>query len=258
MKLQIIVSNLNPLKYYRLLIRIYRLRFLLFNPRIPIEILYQLSGVGIEVGALSNPLFLPKAEKVFYADIVDEATLKSDLENLGFFGYNSRKFVSITYFISLNGVSFPDIADNTFDFVVSSHSLEHSSNPICNLVDYIRVVRVGGLVYTRIPNKDFTYDKNRSSTDPQKLIQKFVNKQFGFELGEFIEMVSNSLNEVYFDYNQEDIYSQYVKQNGHHHIYVYDLNNIIKLIDYIIDITECKLIYINNSGMDIDFCLKKM
>ena len=49
--------------------------------------------------------------------------------------------------------------DGTFDFLYASHVLEHFSNPIAVLKEWLRVVKVGGYVYFAVP--DFTlYEKN--------------------------------------------------------------------------------------------------
>ena len=45
-----------------------------------------------------------------------------------------------------------NVSDNTFDFVYSSHVLEHTPNPISSLNDQLRVTKAGGIVYVAMPN----------------------------------------------------------------------------------------------------------
>lgn len=46
------------------------------------------------------------------------------------------------------------VADNTYDFVHSSHCLEHLVNPLEALKNWIRICRPGGHIITTIPDED--------------------------------------------------------------------------------------------------------
>lgn len=46
------------------------------------------------------------------------------------------------------------VADNTFDFINSSHCLEHLRNPVEGLRNWLRVVKPGGYVIVLIPDED--------------------------------------------------------------------------------------------------------
>lgn len=48
----------------------------------------------------------------------------------------------------------PEIADNTYDFVVSSHCLEHMKNPHEALQSWLRVVKPGGYLTITVPEYD--------------------------------------------------------------------------------------------------------
>jgi len=57
---------------------------------------------------------------------------------------------------SLNGVP-----DNTFDFVYSSHTLEHMENPETALMNWWRVLKPGGFLILYIPERDL-YEKKKT------------------------------------------------------------------------------------------------
>jgi len=46
------------------------------------------------------------------------------------------------------------VADNTFDFVHSSHCLEHLHDPVQGLVNWLRVIKPGGHLVITIPDED--------------------------------------------------------------------------------------------------------
>jgi len=47
-----------------------------------------------------------------------------------------------------------DLADNSFDFVHSSHCLEHMENPLLALTNWIRVLKPGGYLVCTIPDEE--------------------------------------------------------------------------------------------------------
>ena len=51
----------------------------------------------------------------------------------------------------------PEIADETFDFVHSSHTLEHLHDPRVALVNWLRVLKPGGFIVCTVP-EEFYYE----------------------------------------------------------------------------------------------------
>jgi len=62
--------------------------------------------------------------------------------------------------------------DNKWDFVVSSHVLEHVWDPIKGIKEWIRVIKPGGYVFMIVPHKERTFDKIRKRTTLQELIER--------------------------------------------------------------------------------------
>jgi SAM-dependent methyltransferase len=56
------------------------------------------------------------------------------------------------------------LADESFDFVVSSHCLEHLANPLGALQEWHRVTRTGGCLVVILPDPTRTFDHRRSVT----------------------------------------------------------------------------------------------
>lgn len=53
-----------------------------------------------------------------------------------------------------DGMVLGGVPDNSYDFVVSSHCLEHLCNPLVALWNWVRVVRPGGYVVVTVPDED--------------------------------------------------------------------------------------------------------
>lgn len=65
------------------------------------------------------------------------------------------------------------LADECQNFVVSSHVIEHFSNPIQALVEWDRVIKPNGILFMIVPHKDRTFDSKRECTTLAHLIRDF-------------------------------------------------------------------------------------
>lgn len=65
--------------------------------------------------------------------------------------------------------------DNTLDFVLSSHVIEHFYDPIRAMEEWFRVVKPGGFVYIIAPHKERTFDRDRPRTTLEELIERHLN-----------------------------------------------------------------------------------
>lgn len=121
-----------------------------------------ISGEGIEIGAYHNPFpFSATRAKVKYVDKHSYETLIKMRD----------KDSSLAHKPELARVDIIDdgqflrtIADNSQDFVLSSHQLEHCESPITAIENHMRVLRPGGKIIYAVPDKRFTFDKNREIT----------------------------------------------------------------------------------------------
>ena len=65
------------------------------------------------------------------------------------------------------------IENSSYDFVLSSHCIEHLANPLQALSEWIRVLKDNGLLVLVVPHKDGTFDHRRPTTSLAHLIQDF-------------------------------------------------------------------------------------
>lgn len=69
---------------------------------------------------------------------------------------------------SLNG-----IADEAYEFVLSSHCLEHTANPLGALREWWRIARGGAPLILVVPDPEFSFDHRRPITTPAHLLEDF-------------------------------------------------------------------------------------
>lgn len=117
-----------------------------------------LSGNGIEIGALNSPLPVPTAVRVTYLDRMNNKELLCQYPEL------SEKLLVPVDLVD-DGETLPTIADGSQDFIIANHLLEHCENPIGALKAWLRVLKTGGIAYIAVPDKRFTFDFRRKTTD---------------------------------------------------------------------------------------------
>lgn len=129
----------------------------------------QLSGDGLEIGALHNPAPLPAAARVRYVDQFDVDELRRRNPEV------PAEHVVRPDIIS-DGHHLSGIADGSCDFVVASHVLEHLHNPLAGLLEWRRVLKEKGRLVCVVPDGRFTFDRGRPLTSLEHLIWDFVNE----------------------------------------------------------------------------------
>lgn len=112
-------------------------------------------------------------------------------------------------------------ADETFSFVCSEHVLEHLGNPIEGLLEWVRVVRPGGVIFLFLPHKDRTFDRLRTRTPLDHLVADFrgrVPQDDATHTSEFIaNVIDSGLGKAWGRFSREEL------QKGgilHHHVWI--------------------------------------
>jgi SAM-dependent methyltransferase len=65
------------------------------------------------------------------------------------------------------------IKAESYDFVISSHVLEHTSNPLKALTEIRRLIKNNGILLLIFPHKDGAFDHKRSVTTIEHLLEDF-------------------------------------------------------------------------------------
>ena len=116
-----------------------------------------LQGSGLEIGALHNPLIVPAKAHVRYVDRMTVEELRLQYPELS-------KLPLTTVDIIDDGESLMTVPPESQDFVIANHFLEHCENPIKTVEHLLRVLKNGGILYMCIPDKRFTFDRDRPVT----------------------------------------------------------------------------------------------
>jgi SAM-dependent methyltransferase len=88
------------------------------------------------------------------------------------------------------GADLAEISDESYDFILSSHMLEHSANPLRALQAWRRVLKPTGSIVLLLPNKRWTFDHNRPVTSLAHLVDDFVAKTGEEDLTHLAEVLN--------------------------------------------------------------------
>jgi predicted SAM-dependent methyltransferase len=118
-------------------------------------------GSGIEIGAHHAPVRVSEGVTVKYVDILPAEE-------------NQRRFPDLTAIpvdIIDDGEVLCSIEDESLDFIIANHFLEHCQNPLGTIRSHLRKLRRGGILFYAVPNKDHTFDRDRILTSFDHLME---------------------------------------------------------------------------------------
>jgi len=110
--------------------------------------------IGIEIGGNAYNVFGLATRNVDFTGSLDTIFKREEIRRMG-------------RALPVDIVALADelpLADNSVDFVLTSHVIEHLWNPIEALREWWRVVRPGGFCFTIIPHPDRTFDRGKPIT----------------------------------------------------------------------------------------------
>ncbi len=125
-----------------------------------------LRGNGIEIGALDFPLPMPRGARVRYVDYLDAKGLEA--------AYRHQLRAGRTLVhpdIVDDGARLACFGDESLDFIVANHMLEHVEDPIAALHHQLRVLRPDGVLYLTLPDARHSFDAARELTSIEHLLR---------------------------------------------------------------------------------------
>lgn len=127
---------------------------------------HYLKGDGIEVGALHNPLRLTGDARVRYVDKWTAVSLAATYPEL-----RGRKLVTVD--VIDDGESLATFAEDSLDFIIANHLLEHCRNPLRTIERMFSLLKVGGALFMTVPDKRYTFDAPRPVTTVEHLVREY-------------------------------------------------------------------------------------
>jgi SAM-dependent methyltransferase len=159
-----------------------------------------LSGSGLEIGALHNPLRVPPRARVTYVDRMTEPELR---------------------------LHYPELSDKQ---LVPVHVVDDGENPLLALQNWTRVLKKGGVLYLAVPNKQKTFDLDRPVTTISHVVRDYEEGPHVSRQRHFAEWVV-LVNKRYPDKAQAEV-DRLIKMNYSIHYHVWDPPAFLDLLRF--------------------------
>ena len=134
-----------------------------------------------------------------------------------------------------DAVELRGISNGNYDFILSSHSIEHIANPLKAISEWLRVLKPGGFLLMVVPHKDGTFDHRRPITQLQHLIDDFDRSTTEDDMTHFTEIMELhdlGLDPAAGDLNSFRQRSMKNSENRCFHHHVYNTSVVVQMVDY--------------------------
>jgi hypothetical protein len=156
-----------------------------------------------------------------------------------------------------DAVNITNVGDAAYDFIFSSHCLEHIANPIKALKEWLRIIKTGGHVILILPEKTRCFDHKREVSKFSTLLSQYEKNVGEDDLSTLPEILKN--HDLAMDPPAGDLGSftrrsldNYNNRCLHHYVYSPEL--LAEICKYL----GCEFIYTVTYGLDIWFIMKKI
>ncbi|MDA8824160.1 glycosyltransferase, partial [Opitutales bacterium] len=126
-----------------------------------------LSGKGIEIGAFEHPAKLNKKCSVSYCDAITTDQAKEIFPEIKHENLNE-----VDHVIDLDKSGLEIFANESKDFIIINHVLEHLLFPDLAISECYRVLKPQGFLILAIPDKFCTFDLERSITSSKSIFER--------------------------------------------------------------------------------------
>lgn len=124
-----------------------------------------LNGSGLEIGALDAPVGVLKSQaRVVYVDCLTTDALRRTFPDV-------KELVNVALVASAEELQ--SIPDDSLDFIIANHVIEHLVNPLGTLRVWRRKLRDGGMLFMAFPGGQFCPDRVRPVTPVEHLFDDY-------------------------------------------------------------------------------------
>lgn len=178
-----------------------------------------LFGTGLEFGAGASPFPVPIDCNILYADVFPFNELSSDSHLYP--GQDLHSLIRPDYVTDIKTLS--GIADNSLDFIVACHVIEHTNNPLAALDSCYRALKPGGSLILVVPDMTRTFDSGRKLTTLDHLLEDYTNPSDARDLLHYKEFYEKSFSiPPGEDFDQFILHKHKESSDIHYHVWTYE------------------------------------
>jgi len=212
---------------------------------------WYINGSGIEIGSLFQPLAVPSTARVLYVD-------RFPIEKLKKIYYHVKWLIERVDIVD-NGETLKTIKNNSQDFVIANHFLEHCENPIGAILNMFRVLKKEGILFICVPDKRTSaYDGKRSLTSFDHLWKDYLEGPQISKAAHIHEWMDCNEFEIALDAETKKQHGQhYLNESGEIHYHVWTQENMMEFLLKLKALVSFQIEFFLQRGEEINFVLKK-
>jgi predicted SAM-dependent methyltransferase len=204
---------------------------------------------GIEIGALHKPLRTWGSTKVKYVDRMSVPDLRQQYPEL-----RSKKLVHVD--IIDDAEYLRNIENSSQNFVIANHFIEHCQNPIGTIMNMFRVLRPEGILYLSIPEKRYTFDRNRPVTTLEHLYRDyFEGPEWSYK--EHFEEWVKIVNNIQDDDEAEKIISNLMNVDYSIHFHVWTKEAFLEFLINLKKMQKFNIEFFKKAGKEVVCVIRK-
>lgn len=207
-------------------------------------------GTGIEVGSLHRRL--PLMANVLYLDAHKTTSL------LELYSKDQRVTEIGQVQLIASGGKYSFLDDGAFDFVASSHVLEHTCNPPRQIEEWLRIVRRGGIIYMIVPDKRFCFDRRREVTPLAHFVEEYDGDVSSTAIEHYRDFLVNTNGEdgLVRDISDESIGKYHATQSSIH-VHTFTADSLREFLEHFAQSLAFEVIHFKAEKLHIHAALKK-
>lgn len=181
------------------------------------QLRHYIQGDGIEVGALHNSFDITglPITSIRYVDRLPEKELRAQYPEL-----KEDAFVSID--VIDDGQVLGTIANESLDFIIANHFIEHCDNPLGTFENWCAKLRPSGVMFMAVPDQQKGWDERREVTPLAHMVEDYRSnagqrKERNYQhFKDWTELVGNIHDEAHVSWLIDIDYSI------HFHVFTFD------------------------------------
>jgi SAM-dependent methyltransferase len=186
-----------------------------------------LFGEGIEIGPMTKPLRVPPRVVVRYVDRLSRDDLLR-LEGPALTDAGSDPSLIPEIHVVDEADRLATFADDSVDFVVANHVVEHLEDPLGALEQMLRITRPGGVLLLTLPDARHMFDAGRARTTVEHVLRdheegpQVSRREHYEEWARHIEGASGD------DVRRR--VEEFAASDARHHFHVWELGGFLQLL----------------------------
>jgi len=166
--------------------------------------------------------------------------------------YNNKKGKVIVN----DAVDISLVQNECYDFVFSSHSLEHIANPLKAINEWLRIIKNNGHIIIVVPEKSVCFDHKRNYSTFSTLLTQYEKDVGEDDLSTLPEILLNHDLIMDLPAGNFEAFTRRSLDNFNNrclHHYVYNDELLMEICNYF----NCEFVYNETQGLDRWFIMKK-